>query len=135
VREPRVTVVWSSPVRYGECDQQGVVFNAHYLAWADEAMTALMGHLGTPYETLLARDLDTAVVASELQWTSPARWGDTVAVDASVVKIGNTSFTADLVIRAGERDCCTVRTTYVMHDAARTPVRVPEDVREMWLAG
>ena len=28
---------WSSPVRYVECDQQGVVFNAHYLTWADEA--------------------------------------------------------------------------------------------------
>ena len=43
---------WSSPVRYGECDQQGVVFNAHYLAWADEAMTSL----------LLDR-LDTAIAA------------------------------------------------------------------------
>lgn len=128
-----MTVVWSSPVRYGECDQQGVVFNAHYLAWADEAMTALMGHLGTPYATLLARDLDTAVVASELRWTSPARWGDTIEVDASVLKIGNTSFTAELVIRAGERDCCTVLTTYVLHDAARNPVRVPDDVRERWL--
>ena len=128
-----MTVVWSSPVRYGECDQQGVVFNAHYLAWADEALTALMAHLGTAYETLLARDLDTAVVASELAWTAPARWGDVVEVDASFVKIGTSSFTAELVVRAGERDCCTVRTTYVMHDAARTPVRVPDDVRERWL--
>ncbi len=128
-----MTVVWSSPVRYGECDQQGIVFNAHYLAWADEAMTALMSHVGTPYESLLARDLDFALVASELQWTSPARWGDTVEVDASVVKIGNTSFTAELVIRTAERDCCTVRTTYVMHDAERVPVRVPDDVRERWL--
>ena len=69
---------WSSPVRYGECDQQGVVFNAHYLAWADEAVTALFLDLGTPYAGLLARGLETAVVASELTWTSPARWGDLV---------------------------------------------------------
>ena len=33
-----MTVVWSSPVRYGECDQQGVVFNAHYLAYVDDAL-------------------------------------------------------------------------------------------------
>ena len=129
-----MTVVWSSPVRYGECDQQGVVFNAHYLAWADEALTALLAHLGTPYETLLSRDLDTAVVATELQWTSPARWGDTIEVEGTVVKIGNASFTVELVIRAGERDCCTVRTTYVMHDSNRVPVRVPDDVREGWLS-
>ena len=32
-----MTVVWSSPVRYGECDQQGVVFNAHYMAYCDDA--------------------------------------------------------------------------------------------------
>ncbi len=128
-----MTVIWSSPVRWSECDQQGIVFNAHYLAWADEAMTALMGRLGTPYATLLARDLDTAVVASELQWTAPARWGDTVEVDASVVTIGTTSFTAELVIRTQERDCCTVRTTYVLHDTDRHPVRVPDDVRELWL--
>ena len=128
-----MTVVWSSPVRWGECDQQGIVFNAHYLAWADESMTALMSALGTPYETLLARGLDTAVVASELAWTSPARWGDVIEVDGSVVRIGTTSFTAELVIRAGERACCTVRSTYVLHDADRAPVRVPDDVRELWL--
>jgi acyl-CoA thioester hydrolase len=29
---------WSAPVRYAECDQQGVVFNANYLAYADEAV-------------------------------------------------------------------------------------------------
>ena len=28
-------------VRYGECDAQGVVFNAPYLAWFDVAMTEL----------------------------------------------------------------------------------------------
>jgi hypothetical protein len=28
-------------VRYSECDQQGVVFYPHYLAWFDIAMTEL----------------------------------------------------------------------------------------------
>lgn len=32
--------------RYGEVDQQGVVFNAHYLTWFDEACTAFLDHLG-----------------------------------------------------------------------------------------
>jgi acyl-CoA thioester hydrolase len=126
---------WSSPVRYGECDQQGVVFNAHYLAWADEALASLLSDLGTPYETLLARGLDTAVVATELVWSSPARWGDVVDVDGAIVRIGSSSFTAELTIRVGEQPCCTVRTTYVLHDADRTPVRVPEDVRGSWLSG
>jgi len=37
---------WSSPVRYVECDQQGIVFNAHYLTWADEAVMPVLQGLG-----------------------------------------------------------------------------------------
>ena len=43
------------------------------------------------------------------------------------------AFTAELAVRVGERACCTVRTTYVLHDPDRKPVRVPDDLRERWL--
>ena len=124
---------WSAPVRYAECDQQGVVFNAHYLAYADEAVTHVLARLGVPYEELLARGLDTSVVATELQWSSPARWGDVVDVDGQVERVGRTSFLVAMTISVGERLCCRVRTTYVLMDAERTPVPVPEDVRQRWL--
>lgn len=124
---------WSAPVRYSECDQQGVVFNAHYLAYADEAVTHVLAGLGVPYEDLLARGLDTSVVASELQWSSPARWGDVVDVDGEVERVGRTSFVVAMTISVGERLCCRVRTTYVLMDADRTPVPVPDDVRGLWL--
>ena len=123
---------WSAPVRYAECDQQGVVFNAHYLAYADEAVTHVLAGLGTPYGDLLARGLDTAVVSSELSWSSPARWGDVVEVDGAVERVGRTSFVVAMTISVGERLCCRVRTTYVLTDADRTPVPVPDDLRERW---
>ena len=123
---------WSAPVRYAECDQQGVVFNAHYLAYADEGVTAVLGALGTPYEELRARALDTSVVASELSWSSPARWGEVVSVDGEVERVGRTSFVVLMAIRVGERLCCTVRTTYVLVDDDRTPVVVPDDLRRAW---
>ena len=126
--------VWSAPVRYAECDQQGIVFNAHYLAYADEAVTYLLEQYGTAYDAILQRGLDTSVVASELQWSSPARWGDVVEVDGAVERIGRTSFTIALTIRVGERDCCRVRTTYVLVDADRAPTPVPDDLRERWLS-
>jgi acyl-CoA thioester hydrolase len=124
---------WSAPVRYAECDQQGVVFNAHYLAWADEAVTHVLAGCGVSYEDLLARGLDTSVVASDLQWSSPARWGDVVEVDGEVGRVGRTSFVVGFRIRVGDRLCCTVRTTYVLMDAERTPTPVPDDVREQWV--
>ena len=128
-----MTAAWSAPVRYAECDQQGVVFNAHYLAYADEAVTHVLARLGVPYEALLARGFDTSVVATELQWSSPARWGDTVEVDGVVERVGRTSFVVAMTICVGERLCCRVRTTYVLVDAGRTPVPIPDDVRELWV--
>ena len=123
---------WSAPVRYAECDQQGVVFNAHYLAYADEAVEHVLRQQGLSYTDLLARGLDTSVVASELQWSSPARWGDVVEVDGAVERVGRTSFVVGLTISVGERLCCRVRTTYVLTDAHRTPTPVPDDVRALW---
>ena len=124
--------VWSAPVRYVECDAQGIVFNGHYLIWADEAATALMAGLGTSYGELLARGLDTSVVASDLQWSSPAVWGEVVEVDGEVTRLGQTSFAYRLTIRVGARTCCVVTTTYVLVDRDGTPTALPDDVRQAW---
>ena len=126
---------WSAPVRYAECDQQGVVFNAHYLAYADEAVVHVLAGQGVPYGELLERGLDTSVVATELQWSSPARWGDVVEVDGAVERVGRTSFVVAMTISVGDRLCCRVRTTYVLTDLERRPTPVPDDVRAAWSAG
>ena len=126
---------WSAPVRYAECDQQGVVFNAHYLAYADEAVIAVLAQLGTPYDGLYARGLDTSVVASELSWSSSARWGDVVEADGVVERVGGSSFVVALTLSVGERLCCRVRTTYVLTGADHKPVRVPPDLRAAWEVG
>jgi acyl-CoA thioester hydrolase len=125
---PVVTVSWSSSVRYVECDQQGVVFNAHYLIWADEASTVLWSAMGLPWDRLTASGGEPVVKASTLEWTSPARWGDTVVVDAETEKIGRTSATLRFTVRVGERVCCVVRNTYVwLTDAGSAPW--PDGVR------
>jgi acyl-CoA thioester hydrolase len=123
-----VPQVWSSPVRYVECDQQGIVFNAHYLVWADEAVNTWWISRGVPWEGLNARGLEYLVVASSLQWRSSARWGDTVEVDADLEEFGRTSLTLRFVVRVGERVCCEVCTTYVCTEAGAS-VPWPEEVR------
>ena len=121
--------VWSAPVRFVECDQQGVVFNAHYLVWADEAVNAWWEQRGVPWNELTRRGIEYFVVASALEWRASARWGDTVEVDAEPEKLGRSSLTLRFDIRVGDRVCCVVRTTYVCAaDGASTPW--PDDVRE-----
>jgi acyl-CoA thioester hydrolase len=125
-----VSQVWSSPVRFIECDQQGIVFNAHYLVWADEAVNYWWIDQGVRWEELTAAGVEYLVVASALEWRSSARWGDTVAVDAELEKLGRTSLTLLFTIRVGERECCVVRTTYVCTvDGTSTPW--PDDVRAL----
>ena len=126
--------LWSSPVRYVECDQQGVVFNAHYLTWADEASTAWWDSVGVPCARLSAAGIEPLVKASGLEWSGSARWGDTVAVDAALERLGRSSLTLRFDVRVRERVCCVVRTTYVATVDGR-PVPWPDDVRAALTAG
>jgi acyl-CoA thioester hydrolase len=128
-----VPQVWSSPVRFVECDQQGVVFNAHYLTWADEASNSWWAAHGLPWDVVAAR-VNPVVKASTLDWTSSARWGDTVTVDAETEELGRTSVTVRFTIRVDDRECCVVRNTYVATDGGRaTPW--PDDIRALLTEG
>ena len=126
--------VWSAPVRFAECDQQGVVFNAHYLTWADEAANAWWAGAGLPWGALEAWGMEYFVKASSLDWVSSARYGDTVDVDVAVEKVGRTSLTLVFAVRVGERPCCTVRITYVAAAGGR-PTPWPEEVRARLTGG
>jgi acyl-CoA thioester hydrolase len=105
---------------------QGIVFNAHYLVWADEALTPWWVERGIDWRSY--RGHQYVVVASTLEWSSSARHGETVAVGAELEKLGRTSLTVRFEIRVGDRLCCTVRTTYVCLSGG-TPTAWPEDLR------
>ncbi|GAB2455959.1 acyl-CoA thioesterase [Jatrophihabitans fulvus] len=125
----RDTTVWRAPVRYAEADQQGVVFNAHYLLWCDEAMGAFCSGRG-----LDAMVEQVRLKTSTLTWTSPARWGETVEVDARCDDVGRTSLTMRFVVRVGNRACCEVATVYVLADADGAPQPVSDADRAALLA-
>ena len=112
-------------MRYAEVDQQGVVFNAHYLTYCDEAMGALCAANG-----LLEVAERVQLVSSTITWQGPARWNDVVHVDANCVRIGNSSLEIEFLIRVGERKCAEVRTTYVFTDLGGKAEPLPAVVRQ-----
>ena len=85
--------------RYAEIDQQGVVFNGHYLTWFDEACTGLLEDLGLAYPELTSAGYDFQVVHSEIDFLAPVRWRDGVRVTAECTRIGATSFTVGFGVR------------------------------------
>jgi acyl-CoA thioester hydrolase len=100
-------------VRYLEVDQQGVVFNAWYLAYFDEAFTGYLAHHGISYRQMIAEGDDVQLVHTELDWFASLRYGDQAAVVVRPEKVGTTSFTMLFeVVRAGAR-LCRGRTVYV----------------------
>ena len=105
---------WSAPVRYAEVDQQGIVFNSHYLLYCDEAMAAFCDQRG-----LLSLAARVHLVTSSLTWRAPARWGDVVDVEARCVRIGISSLVMQFDIRVGAAECCAVETTYVLAEDGR----------------
>jgi acyl-CoA thioester hydrolase len=78
--------------RYAEIDQQGVVFNGHYLTWFDEACTAFLDDLAVDYADLIASGVDFQVVHSEIDYLASVRWRDGVQVSAVCDHVGTTSF-------------------------------------------
>jgi acyl-CoA thioester hydrolase len=100
-------------VRYLEVDRQGVVFNAWYLAWFDDAMTGWLAHAGAPYAELLDDGHDVQLVRTEIDWAGAVGFGDDVAVQVVPAEVGRTSFAVRFtVVKAGE-PVVTGRTVYV----------------------
>lgn len=117
-------------VRYLEADQQGVVFNMWYLAYFDDAFTALLAHHGLPYQALIAQGADAQLVHTEIDWSGPLRWGDRAAVDVALARLGTTSFALQFAVRAGDQVVATGETVYVAVETdGWTKIPVPEALR------
>jgi acyl-CoA thioester hydrolase len=102
-------------VRYMEVDAQGVVFNAWYLTYFDEAMAAFLAARGLPYAKMIEAGYDAQLVHSEIDWRSGLRWQDTAEVAVSTARIGRTSFALDFEVRRdGDEVICSGRTVYVL---------------------
>jgi acyl-CoA thioester hydrolase len=90
-------------VRYDECDQQGVVFNSHYFAYFDVALTEAFRHAGCPYQEMTAKGTDAMVVEAYARYRAPARFDDEVDLEWWVTRLGNTSMSTRIdVKRDGE---------------------------------
>jgi acyl-CoA thioester hydrolase len=101
-------------VRYMEVDAQGVVFNAWYLAFFDEAMTAFLAARGASYATLAAAGVDVQLVHVEVDWTAGLRYADDFTVAVSTARVGRTSFALDFQARRDGEATCSARIVYVV---------------------
>ena len=78
-------------VRYAECDAQGVLFNAHYLAYIDHTITEMWRAAYGGYERMLQRGVDVVVADAQLRFLDGARFDQEVEAEMLVTHLGTTS--------------------------------------------
>jgi len=80
-------------VRYGECDPQGIVFNANYMLYVDVVFTELWREAIGPWQDMVQRGLDVVVAEANLRFLTPARFDDELDLTARITGLGQTSIT------------------------------------------
>ena len=90
-------------VHFYEVDQVGVVFNAWYLAWCDDARLAYCALAGYGLEEAKAADAMPLVRHADIEWLASLAAGDHAEIVVRPVRVGTTSFTLRHEIhRAGD---------------------------------
>jgi acyl-CoA thioester hydrolase len=99
---PQRSVFWfffPLRVRYAEVDQQGIVFNAHYLTYFDVGITEYMRALGYDYQAQPVRTgADFHVIKSRVEYKAPIRFDEEIETAVRTARIGRTSLTFELAI-------------------------------------
>lgn len=104
-------------VRYAEVDAQGVVFNAHWLTYADDATTRFFEHLGYDTAAMWAQGADAPfdimVRSTTVDFAGSAGFDDVVELAVVPVRLGTSSFDLRYVASVDDRPVVTITTTYV----------------------
>jgi acyl-CoA thioester hydrolase len=117
-------------VRYAECDAQGVVFNAHYLAYFDIGLTELWRRALGSYQAMVDGGADVTVAQATVRYRRPARFDDEVDVEARVVRFGTTSMGVEFRLTRDRELLAEGEIAYVFVDSAGAKLPVPEWIRE-----
>jgi acyl-CoA thioester hydrolase len=118
-------------VRYHECDQQGVVFNAHYLAYCDICLVELWRETVEGYAGVAAKGLDVVVAEARIRFVAPLRFDEEFELRLTVARLGESSMTLEIAfVRDGEA-IAEAELAQVFIDAeSGEKVAIPHDVRE-----
>jgi len=118
-------------VRYHECDLQGIVFNANYVAYFDIALTEFMRATLGSYQRLRAEGLDLLVVEASVRFQAPAGFDDELDIAFVPAPLGRTSMVSHISIERAGQPIAQGRMVHVFVDVhEHTKVEIPAWVRD-----
>jgi acyl-CoA thioester hydrolase len=117
-------------VRYGECDPQGVVFNANWLAYYDIVITELWRELIGDYSGMVEQGADMMVAEAGIRFRGPARFDDVIEFQLSVTRLGETALSTRIEARVEGNLAVEGTMRHVFVDPGTNAKRpIPENIR------
>lgn len=89
-------------IYYEDTDCGGVVYYANYLKYFERARTHYLDERGLSVAALLKDGTQFMVVHAELDYRSPARYGETLAIETTLTETGKATLTFAHVIREAQ---------------------------------
>ena len=86
-------------IYYEDTDRGGVVYYANYLKYFERARTHYLEEQGLSVSGLMKEGTVFVVVRAELDYRSPARYGDTLLVDTVVSDLSTASMTFAHIVK------------------------------------
>jgi acyl-CoA thioester hydrolase len=117
-------------VRYSECDPQGVVFNANYVAYFDVIITELWRAALGSYQTMLEAGTDMVVAEVNVRFLGPAGFDDELDFEARLARMGETAISTRIDASTGGKPVIEGLIRHVFIDPATKEKRpIPADIR------
>ena len=108
---------------------QRVVFNAHYLAYCDDAVETWLQERGV---RVLDLGWDFMLKKATIEWDGTATVHDVLEIEVAVARWGNTSFDVVFTGRVGERPVFRCTITYVgVRLGTKETMAPPAEVRAL----
>ena len=117
-------------VRYHECDQQGVVFNAHYLAYCDICLIELWRDIVRAAVGPSADDIDLVVAEATVRFLAPLLNDDRFELRLTIPRLGTTSMDVEIEFdRDGETLAAAELRQVFVDRRTGEKMAIPDDVR------
>ena len=119
-------------VIYGDTDNMGVVYYANYLRYMERARTEYLASRGYAVKKLMDEGTVFMVLRAEVDYRSPARYGDIIEVETWVRDVTRATMVFEHVMRekASQRVFVECRAKLVYVDPAGKPKRLPAEYVE-----
>jgi len=127
-----VSVAYRLRVRFGECDQMGVVYHPNYIIWFHEARDTFLQQAGINLQALGHKGYSLPIVDASCNYQRSARYADeiTVIAQTTATRVAKLVFEFRVVHDKTGETLATGRTVSVVLDRdKRLQLALPADMK------